>query len=161
MSIDAELVEALNAPFTFRRRPSPVDGDLRPGWRLPVLLLMLANSSRGGRSSFPRLHLMNWALRSTSGRKALLSAIKGLGGPESLLIRYEPGFHRAIAMAAGIGLVRYANGKRVVLTSLGRRAAEVIDSADGLLEPEKAFLRELGYNLTEKLVDQLVWGGSG
>lgn len=158
-SIDQELSEVFRTPFTFARRPSPVDGDLRPGWRLPALVLMLDMASRGGKSSFPRLHLLNWALRSPMGRDALLNAIEGKEGPVSLLIRYEPGFHRAIAMAAGIGLVGYVGGKRVALRDLGRQASRVIRSAEGLLEAEQDFLQALGFGLTEKRVRELVWGG--
>lgn len=161
IGVDREFVEALSAPFTFARRPSPVDGDLRPAWRLPVLLLILDMSSRGRKSSFPRLHLLNWALRSPTGRESLLAAIRGEEARSSLLIRYEPSFHRAIAMAAGIGLVGFVGGKRVVLRDFGVEAAGVIRNAEGVLTTEKDFLATVGFQITEKLVQTLVWGGLG
>jgi len=35
------LLSDINIPFTFRQRPTPLAGDLRPAWRMSLVLLML------------------------------------------------------------------------------------------------------------------------
>lgn len=158
MHLDDELIQALDTAFLFSRRPSPVGGEFRPSWRIAVLLLILNTSCRGGRSSFPRLHVLNWGLRSSSAREALMSAVEGTPGLDSVLIRYEPSFHRAIILAKGLGLIDFDQGKRVQITDTGKAAAEGLVDVEGVLEDEKAFLAELGYRLTEKLTKELVLG---
>lgn len=60
----------------FVRRPSPVLVEHRPLYKITQLLLVLQMSSRGGKSTLPRLHLFNWALKSTDRIQKLVDAAK-------------------------------------------------------------------------------------
>lgn len=77
--------------FSFERKPSPVPGDLRIGWRIPLTLLML-NHSRGKRASLAKLNLLNDALRSERSRGKLSKIIRGDGRPLSSVLHRRPAY---------------------------------------------------------------------
>ena len=86
--------------FNFERKPSPVPGDLRIGWRLPLTLLML-NSSRGKSASLAKLNLLNDALRSQNSREKLGKIIRGEVPHIEWRMRVEPAFGRNVDLMIG------------------------------------------------------------
>src|SRR5690606_16062641 len=95
----SDLVE----PLIFRSRPEPIPGDLRPLWRIGIILLILDLTSRGGKSTLGRLHVLSWAVRTRETRENLLRVIREEVSPHTLIVRIEPSLNRAIDLALGEG----------------------------------------------------------
>lgn len=140
----------------FERRPSPVLVEHRPLYKICQLLLVLLISSRGGKSSLPRLHLFNWALKRTDRMQKLVEATK-----VKVLYITAWGFDPAVAIA-----IRYAIAEGFLLpTSTGYQIAEkgrsfideVLKDAE-VFEIEQAFLKEIGKDITENMVEAVAKG---
>src|SRR5438876_12415673 len=103
------LLNQLDVPFSFERRPAPLPGDLRPAWRIALLLLILFHS-RAQKASLQKLHVLNWAARTAGNQKLLLRFMSGAAGKDEIIPRVEPSLNRAINFARGESLVVVQNG---------------------------------------------------
>lgn len=137
--------------FTFRRRPTSVPPDIRPEWRIPLLLLMV-QSCRGQVASREQLHVLNSAVLSPGSRRALLAALGGQLGPRSPALQFEPAFDRAIDRGLGLGLMVTNPQGRLQLTDLGRSIAAAVDSDAGLFTAERELLSSLPRSLSQTAV---------
>lgn len=147
-------ITELNTPFIFRSRPEAIPGDFRPLWRIGILLLILFASSRGGKSSFGRLHVLNWAIRTLENRKTLIDLIEGKIKPDTIIARIEPSLNRAVDLAYGEGLIdRISN--RISLTPHGLGIARNLYQELDIFREEKQFLEKIGKKLTEGLVQNI------
>ncbi len=140
----------------FVRRPSPVLVEHRPIYKITQLLLVLQISSRGGRSTLPRLHLFNWAMKSTDRIQKLVDAAKG-----KVLNMTAWGFDPALAIA-----IRFAVAENLVettstgyqLTEKGRSfISKVLEDADAFA-PERMLLTQIGKDITEGMVEKVAKG---
>lgn len=150
-----ELLEYLDIPFSFHERPTPLQPQLRIVWGLATLVLIL-ECSRGQRSSISRLHLLNWAVRNSENRKRLIELLENRLSSLATLIRYEPGFNRAIEYALAEGLIEMKNNGRICLAEKGRKLAKEVIALGNCLEEEKKFLKEKGSAVTETLAESLL-----
>lgn len=148
------LLENIDVPFTFKERRSPLAGDLRPAWRISLVLLMLLHS-RGKKATLQKLHVLNSACRSAEARRAYLAYIAGTARKEEIVPRVEPSLNRALNLARGEGLVELENGKNIQLTTTGLTIARQIDAAHDCLDIEKVFLKQVGSKTTEGKVEDL------
>ncbi len=153
-------IPELDTPFVFNKRPESIPGDLRPLWRIGLLLLMLYVASRGKKSSFGRLHVLNWALRSDEGRDALLGMLEGRLVPGTIVVRIEPSLNRAVDFAHGEGLLKKVGGDRIELTSTGEAEAKRLLKQGELFVSEREYLEQVGKKLTETLVTKIFRGHS-
>lgn len=151
-----EAVVAEPRRLRFVRRPSPVLIEHRPLYKITQLLLVLQLSSRGGKSTLPRLHLFNWALKSTDRIQKLLDATKA-----KVLHMTAWGFDPALAIA-----IRFAVAENLVaasstgcqLTEKGRAfITEVLEIADAFA-PERKLLTQIGKDITEGMVEKVAKG---
>lgn len=140
----------------FERRPSPVLVEHRPVYKISQLLLVLHISSRGGKSTLPRLHLFNWALKRTDRIRKLVDAAKA-----KVLQITAWGFDPALAIA-----IRFAVAEDLVqststgyqLSEKGRNfIVEVLKDPD-LFASERTLLTEIGKDITEAMVDKVAKG---
>lgn len=144
--------------FSFERKPSPVPGDLRIGWRIPLTLLML-NYSRGKKASLAKLNLLNDALRSEGSRKKLGKIISGETALIEWRMRVEPAFSRNVDLLMGGQLAEWmvVNGKAAIrLTDKGKTIAKKLEDDEESFVTEKAFLREFSSKITEGFVTQIL-----
>lgn len=144
--------------FSFVRRPSPISGDLRILWRLPLTLLML-DFSRGKSASLAKLNLLNDALSSQKSQIKLANIISGKTAPIERRMRVEPAFGRTVDLMTGSNLAewRVANGRAsVCLTEKGKGVAKKIVEAVDIFVEEKAFLIEFSGKITEGFVSQIL-----
>lgn len=151
---DLEIPE-LDVPFVFRARPMPMPPDFRPDWRIAVILLLLRHCCRKNHSTFARLHVLNWAIRDSSGQKTMRELLLGAADPSATVVRIEPSLNRAVDFARAEGLTRFAGGA-IELTPKGFNAAEDLWAMSDALVQEKAFIREIKGRVTEKLVTALL-----
>jgi hypothetical protein len=152
---DVFHIPELDSPFTFTRRPVDLPGDLRPGWRIGLVVLLLKNCCRQGRVRFTQLHVLNWGVRSEENRRALVDAIAGTIAPDTLLVRIEPSLNRAVDLAIGEGLIRRRAGDRLELTTDGEALATEIERNPSLYEPERRYMSEIGKKVTAVFVERL------
>lgn len=150
--------DVLGAEFSFEVRNIPLLASLRPTRRLALLVLSLRYCCYADRSSFKRLHILNWALRTDEARKNLLALLGGNLDPDEVFVRFEPSFGRVIDLGLGINLLHAPRGDRVQLTSRGREVADSIKEMDECLVEEKRYLEELGSSLTENKVNSILKG---
>lgn len=153
-----ELLEYLNIPFSFQKRPTPLTPQLRVIWGLSILVLILDIGSRGKSSSVTRLHLLNWAIRSDENRQRMSKLLENRSSPVADFIQYDPAFTRAIEYAIAEGLVEMKNNvtnKPINLIVKGKKLANEIISTENCLEEEKSFLRQKGNLVTETLAKSL------
>lgn len=149
-------LDKLNTPILFRSQPETIPGDLRPLWRISILILMLHLASRGGRASLSKLHVLNWAVRSNENRKRLMDVINKMRDPGIIYVRIDPSLNRAMDFACGEGLTEYITGSRIRLTPRGSIVAKKILENEKLFVNEVCFLKEISKNsLTERLINRL------
>ena len=151
---EAVVVEPQRLRFV--RRPSPVLVEHRPLYKITQLLLVLHMSSRGGKSTLPRLHLFNWALKSTDRIQKLFDASKA-----RVLSMTAWGFDPALAIA-----IRFAVAENLIeATSTGYQLtvkgqafiSEVLKDAD-VFAPERKLLTQIGKDVTEGMVEKVAKG---
>lgn len=152
--IEAVAVEAQRLRFI--RRPSPVLVEHRPLYKITQLLLVLQMASRSGKSSLPRLHLFNWALKSTDRIQKLVDAAKA-----KVLHMTAWGFDPALAIAIRLAVAEdlvEATSTGYQLTEKGRGfITEVLKDADAFA-PERGLLMQIGKEITEGMVEKVAKG---
>ncbi len=140
----------------FVRRPSPVLVEHRPLYKITQLLLVLQVSSRGGKSTLPRLHLFNWALKNTDRIQKLVDAAEA-----KVLNITAWGFDPALAIA-----IRFAVAEKLVettstgylITEKGRTfISEVLKDTDAFAA-ERKLLAKIGKDITEGMVEKVAKG---
>lgn len=149
------LIPELNVPVIFRQRPISVPGDLRPAWRISVIVLLLKKCCRQGRSSLRRLHVLSWAVRDEEVANALVRAIGGEVPPGTVLVRIEPALNRAVDFAIGEGLIQRQSSDRVELTVDGKDFADTIMDDTLVLGYEKQFAERIRLSVTEDFVTRM------
>jgi hypothetical protein len=149
------VIPELNVPFTFRRRPVSLPPDLRPEWRVGIVLLTLRICCREYRASFARLHVLNWAVRTVPNQLAIAAVIAKESSPDALIVRIEPSLNRAVDLANGYRLIVRVAGDRIQLTNNGVNLADELQRQDNLYVPEREFFSQVGRKVTEKLVANL------
>ena len=151
-----EAVIAEPHRLRFVRRPSPVLVEHRPLYKITQLLLVLQMSSRGGKSTLPRLHLFNWALKKTDRIQKLVDAAEA-----KVLNITAWGFDPALAIA-----IRFAVAENMLettstgyqITDKGRTFInEVLKDTDAFA-PERKLLTKIGKDITEAMVEKVAKG---
>ena len=93
------LEELTGAQFRFTARPTAIPPDLRPVWRMTILVLFLQRCCRQGKSSLKKLHVLNWAIRHPASRQTLLDVLDGRARPDRAIVRFDPALNRALDLA--------------------------------------------------------------
>ena len=156
MGEETGLTIATDRTFRFTRRPMAIAAELRPDWKIGVLLLILHLSSRGGKSSLRRLHILNWALRSAKSRTEFEQVRDRQQPLFSFQFRFEPALGRAINLAVGERYVDWVGGDRLQITAKGRRWIEEILKDKTIMQEERDFLARLGKDITETIATEMI-----
>lgn len=161
MSNTAVLEQAfagIRSGVIFTRRPDPIPGDLRTGWRLATTVLILRRC-RANTANLEQIHVLAWALRSSQGRNVIKAWFNEQRKPNGLIIRHDPSTTRSINLAIATGLARRNDNSSISLTERGERLANLLWARDDVLVPEKEFLATLPARITQKSVNDLLeWG---
>lgn len=140
----------------FERRPAPVLVEHRPLYKICQLLLVLRHSSRGGKSTLPRLHLFNWALKRTERLQKLVDATQA----KILHITawgFDPAVAIAIRYAVAEGLIRtISTGYQI--TEKGQAFIDEVLEDDTAFAQERLLLKEIGKDITERMVEDVAKG---
>lgn len=145
--------DPLDRPFVFRDRPAATSAGSRPIWRIPIVVL-LVRACRQQRATHRQLHVLNWALRSTTGAQQLNSFLGGKIDANSAIVRFDPSLDRAVALAHGLGYLSW-DRPAWKLSPSGQELARELDDSD-ILERERGLLAGLPKPLTQSAVDRLL-----
>lgn len=164
--MEIEDHELLSAPFIFTMRETPLPCDLRPIWRIAVLLLIL-EQCRDRQASMEQLHVMNWAVRNPNSQSDFVGFLKGTIAPSQVIVRHDPSLSRAIDFALAEELVTDRvekgasvettknNSYRIRLTEKGAAIARELLNDEECFVREKSFLSVIGKKITQSSVQQL------
>lgn len=155
MMPDDDFAALLSAPFTFRRQPMPLPGELRIAWRLSLILITL-KLCRGRRASLAKLHLLNYGMKSPETMALALAVLRKRKPATDLVVRIEPALGRALDLVRGEGLVELVSGKTYRLTPRGDQAAEAILKDVSLFRAERGFLAVAAPLATEEAVGDVL-----
>lgn len=140
----------------FERRPAPVLPEHRPLYKIGQLLLILYLASRGRKSSLPRIHLFNWALKRKEREEILLEA-----GKKNTLRVPAWGFDPAIAIAINFaleeGLIQ-TTSTGYAITSAGTDWIKSVCKDPDCFASERRFLEQVSSSITEAMVTQVAKG---
>lgn len=143
--------DSVVSKLDFNIRPAPVLPEHRRMYKISQILLILALSSWGGKSTLPRLQLFNWALKSRVRQERLAKAAK-----ERNLNVPAWGFDPALSIA-----LRFAVAESLVnsvptgfqISDQGKLFVDEIVKDTDLLSHEKEVLMRIGKGVTEAMVD--------
>lgn len=138
-------------------RPRLVPSLLVPVWRVPLVVLMVAQC-RTARAKREQLVVLNWALRDPVTHAALTAQLAGKRAAQPPAVRYEPALVRAINIAHGLGLLDRQN-EWLTLSDAGRSLAKQIAEA-GAYERERTLLADIGRPLPLNAAQATLMGGS-
>jgi hypothetical protein len=144
----------IEIPFRFTERPTPLAGDLRPIWRIGLILLILLYS-RGQKATLQKLHLLNSVSRFHAARQSYLRYAEGKAKRDEIIPRIEPSLNRALNFARGQGLLQIEKGKNIKLTARGLTAALKLDEKADCLAAEREFLKAVKSFSTESNIEDL------
>lgn len=148
----------IDLSFRFTRKPMPITAELRPDWKMASLVLILQLSSRGGKSSLKRLHVLNWAMRSRKFREEFEGMRDNPLPLFGFSVRFEPAFSRAIDFAAAEQFVSWVNGNRLQITAKGRKWAAQMLEDESFMRDEREFLSRIGKSVTEDAAARVLGG---
>lgn len=140
----------------FRRRPMAIAAELRPDWKIGAFLLILHLSSRGGKSSLRRLHILNWALRSAKNRAEFEQVREHHQPLFNFQFRFEPALGRAINLGVGEKYVEWVGGDRLQITPKGQRWVKDILKDESVMQEERVFLKRIGKDITEGIATEMI-----
>jgi hypothetical protein len=139
--------------MTFKRRPTSVPPDIRPEWRVPLLLLMV-DHCRGQIAGREQLHVLNSAVLSAGSRRALIAALDGRLAPNVPLVQFEPALDRALDRCIGLRLLTINSHGRFLLTDLGRSIVQAVGSNAALFVRERELLAALPKSLSQAAIQR-------
>ncbi|MES2738849.1 MAG: hypothetical protein V4672_21200 [Verrucomicrobiota bacterium] len=157
MESDAlDLLTQLGATFTFRKRPIPIPYDMRADYRIAIILLMLRYCGWKGQAPLAKLHVLNWAHRTTDGQRALLDRLDGNLHMRGIQIKFDPAFSRAIDLSRGEGLIERTESHALVLTPSGNAWLDEIESDASCLVQERNFFESVGMRLKNSILKSIL-----
>ena len=159
MNTLCNLRSEIERDFVFRLRAEPIPGDLRPVWRIAMLVLMLLRAGHGRGMSLKKALILNWGVRTAETREALLRMIEGRRRLEDIPVRFDPALNRALHYAAAEGLVNIESkttGSVISMQSAGEIIANLIYKTRDCMETEKAFFDRVRGRMPETKVKELL-----
>lgn len=147
----------LKKPFTFQNTKTPVPADIRPMWRVSIIIIILKVSSKSNRASINKLHFLSSILRSREKMEIFLDVFNNNLHSSNLVVRFDPTLNRAVEIARAEGFVQIESGKTVSMTDKGQEFANKIINDTELFVVEKNYLNNFKPSqLTEKYIDSLI-----
>ena len=141
--------------LTFKQRPRLVSANLRPLYRVTLLLLVLRLNCSRGTASLLKLQFFNWMLKSDEVRDYVRSLSKTQSVFTLNIVHMDPMVNLALRYAFAEGLVRVTTQTKYGLTDKGRHFADVfLESDDALLTSEREFLVHMGTAISEVKIQQ-------
>lgn len=149
----------IRADFTFTVRAEPLPGDLRPDWRIALILIMIMGCGWRGSMALKKLHLVCSAASSAPSRGLLLRMLDGVRNLDDVPLRIDPSLNRAIDYAIAEGLLAASvKSKTLSLEVLphGKEFYDKVMAAIDCMEQEKRFADQLRGRLSSEKVEEIL-----
>lgn len=144
-----------NRKITFKKKPIPLPAEYRPMYQISIIILVLKYCCRGNTSSLQKLHLFSWCLYSESSMAKLICLIENNYKTELSHWSIDPALNRALNYAVADGMCEMTTNQKYRLTKKGLAFVAKIETDDDLFRKEKAFLKQIGKQITDEIVDKL------
>lgn len=138
----------------FQEQPDPVPAALRPGRRVPLLLLLVAKSHGAG-VDWKTLQLLNWTVRSADHMELLVALQQRSDIPDRPVVRFEPALDRALDLALGLELLEQKTSRSFRLTEAGKSVVKEIENTEAF-SLERQLLDQLKRKVTQAEVGRLL-----
>ncbi|PHC91646.1 hypothetical protein COF42_03380 [Bacillus wiedmannii] len=152
-----EYLDCLDVGYKFNKRLSPISPELRPVWKLAIIVLILDKCCVKHKSSFQKIQVLCWAVKNKRNQNELLEFLvaRNINLNFNFVVRYEPSVNRVVDIALAEGYIEQVTGNRISLTCKGKELAEEIEKSPYLLVEEKHFFNFIGKRLTETILKEL------
>lgn len=137
----------------FSRKPMPLTAEYRPAYKIFQVLLILYYSSRSGKSSLIRLHLINWSLKSEERKNRLTELYKNYSGSVQVW-GMDPALNFALQYGVAQKLITQITDTYSI-TSLGKSLI-VNAEKEQITHPDSHYLKSIGKKITENMVQEIV-----
>ncbi|MCF7732256.1 MAG: hypothetical protein K9N23_11235 [Akkermansiaceae bacterium] len=151
--------KAIHADFTFTVRSEPIPGELRPEWRITLILLMISKCGWGGSMSLKKSHLVCSAASSAESRELLLRMLNGDRHLDDIPLRIDPSLNRAIDYAIAEKLVAAEVRSNTFVLKLLPKGIEIVSrlqSETECMSKEKEFAELLRGKVPNDKVEEIL-----
>lgn len=136
--------------FTFEPKPQPVPGNLRPVYRIALIVLVLKINCHRNTASLLKLQFFNWILKNPSLQETIRENLSEKSAFSLKLIHVDPMVNLALKYAFADGLLVVTSSSKYKLTEKGSDFAEqIINAEDPLLSDERELLLHIGRKISE------------
>lgn len=140
----------------FSKKPIPLPAKYRPMYQIAILTMVLKYCCRANTSSLQKLHLFSWCLYSEKNKTALKNLIENNYRTQIPHWTIDPAVNRALSLAIADGICEMTNNRKYKLASIGMELVNRIDTDHDLFRNEKIYLKCIGKQLTDEIVDKLM-----
>ena len=143
--------------IAFNYRGAPVDPELRPLWRIALIVIILFKVCSGNKANSKKIQAL-YALVSSDRKRNIY--IGNHHGYEMLNIRFDPLVDKAIDLGVGHGLFEIDNAKSVALTKRGISFAKRIELDVDVFIYEKDFMNKFKKShFNDECINKMIVGG--
>ncbi|OCA83996.1 hypothetical protein A8F94_14760 [Bacillus sp. FJAT-27225] len=149
MSSLLDEIETIN----FNRKKTPLMAELRPLYKIALIILTLYLSSNKQSATLLKLQLFNWALKTSKRHHRLLDIKSGANFP---IIRFDPSLNRALNFAIAEHLIFFnVNNGKFFLSEKGEQYALSIVGQMDILAEEKAVLLKIKKGISDAYINKV------
>lgn len=142
--------------IAFNYRGAPLDPELRPLWRISLLVLIIMKLCSGNKANVKKLQALYSLVASKKKREIFLSP---MDNHYLLNIRFDPIVDRAIDMGLGYSLFELDDAKSVILSDKGLAYGKRIEEDNCIFILEKEFMNKFKKSyFTDKRINDLITG---
>ncbi len=143
----------------FNLKGTPLDPELRPLWRISLLVLILSKLCSGDKANSKKIQALYSLISSEKKRKAYPRFDEGEHPNESINIRFDPLVDRALDMGVGYGFFELDDSKRICLTQKGKNFGKKIEADSNLFIIENNYMKQFKKShFTDQVITSLIAG---
>ncbi len=141
--------------ITFSKKPISIPPEYRPSYTIGLIVLILKICCQSSKSSLLKLHLINWALKSTENKDSLKKFILSNYTESSKTWGIEPSLNRALNYSVHEGICSIKDGKYQLKEKGEAFYTKIIENTE-FLDEEIDFLKFLGKRkITDNRIDSI------
>ncbi|MEP0354418.1 hypothetical protein [Paraglaciecola sp.] len=145
--------------ITFNHRGAPLDPDLRPLWRISLILIILKKLCSGQKANSKKVQALYSLVSSEKKRNAYPVSNNALASTKPINIHFDPLVDRAVDMGIGYDLFKLDDSKRVCLTDKGENFSKKIEADSHIFTVEKDYMSQFKKShFTDKVINTLIAG---
>lgn len=142
--------------ITFNNRGSHLEPELRPLWRISLIIIIIIRLCSGNKANSKKLQAL-YSLVSSEKKRKLYNAYENNYTP--LNIRFDPLVDRAVDIAVGHHLLELDEAKSIKVTNKGLAFGKRIEKDNNIFILEKDFMNQFKKSFfTDKKINDLISG---